>query len=261
MWKTKTLIYLIILNLIGAGIIAYLYIQESKVQLSESYAIQIKEKGGIGNYLVDSKGKALYYFAEDEPGKSNCKAQCLDSWPIFYASEDMKISPNLNKADFETIERKDAKNDNQTTYKGWPLYHYKEDRYAGDIHGEGILNIWHAAKVPFYTIIIRSGEKTGKYLADIKGMTIYYHKNDSPLKSNCTGQCLNDWPVFYTEYIVTPSTLDASDFGTILRKDGKKQTTFKGWPLYYSVQDTGSGDIMGQENEDWSILNPTSFNQ
>jgi hypothetical protein len=39
--------------------------------------------------------------------------------------------------------------------------------------------------------------------------------------------------------------LKASDFASITREDGKKQTTYKGMPLYYFARDAASGDTKG----------------
>lgn len=83
-------------------------------------------------------------------------------------------------------------------------------------------------------------------MVDAKGMTLYYTTRDTAGKSNITGATLANWPVFYTSNIVIPSALNASDFGTITRADGKMQTTYKGWPLYYFINDKSPGDTLGQ---------------
>ncbi len=47
------------------------------------HAIKIQEKEGIGKYLTDTEGKALYWFKKDSPGKSACTGPCLEKWPIY----------------------------------------------------------------------------------------------------------------------------------------------------------------------------------
>jgi predicted lipoprotein with Yx(FWY)xxD motif len=37
----------------------------------------------------------------------------------------------------------------------------------------------------------------------------------------------------------------ATDFGVTTRADGTQQTTYKGWPLYYNVNDVNAGDVKG----------------
>src|SRR4051794_31459322 len=36
----------------------------------------------------------------------------------------------------------------------------------------------------------------GEYLADSNGMTLYYYTKDQVGKSNCSGECLINWPAF-----------------------------------------------------------------
>ncbi|MGB5197813.1 MAG: hypothetical protein WBN64_12190 [Candidatus Deferrimicrobium sp.] len=68
----------------------------------------------------------------------------------------------------------------------------------------------------------------GKYFTDSKGMTLYVFKKDSPGKSVCAGPCVVKWPLYFRETVAVPEGLQAGDFGTITREDGKKQTTYKG---------------------------------
>lgn len=113
---------------------------------------------------------------------------------------------------------------------------------------------------PSYSVLIVSSVTLGDYLADGKGMTLYYTTKNSTGVSNITGDTLNNWPVFYAPTIIVPQLLKTSDFGTITRSDGKMQTTFKGYPLYYYINDKVSGDIKGQGLAGiWYIINPGNF--
>ena len=99
----------------------------------------------------------------------------------------------------------------------------------------------------------------GSYLADEKGMTLYLFKKDSPGKSACaaTGGCLEKWPVFFAEKIEPAAGIDAAAIGVITREDGKKQTTYKGLPLYYFFKDKAEGDTLGQGvNNVWYVVAP-----
>jgi len=107
------------------------------------------------------------------------------------------------------------------------------------------------------TVGIKSKEGQGSYLVDGKGMTLYYFKNDSPGKSVCAGPCIEKWPLFYIDTVAVPPELKAGDFGTITRDDGKKQTTYKGIPLYYFGGDKVAGDTKGQGVKDiWFVVQP-----
>ncbi|NJD52065.1 MAG: hypothetical protein FIB07_04275 [Candidatus Methanoperedens sp.] len=94
----------------------------------------------------------------------------------------------------------------------------------------------------------------GNYIVDSKGKTLYMSTSDIMGDSKCTGTCLNSWPSFYQEGITVSSGLNSSDFGTITRSDGKEQTTYKGWPLYYFSNDVNPGDTKGDGmNGRWFI--------
>ena len=93
------------------------------------------------------------------------------------------------------------------------------------------------------------------YLADSNGMTLYYFTLDTNGQSACYGDCEKAWPVYYEKSITVPSGLNADDFGSITRKGGKMQTTYKGWPLYYWAQDQKPGDMSGENFHGvWFIL-------
>ncbi len=92
----------------------------------------------------------------------------------------------------------------------------------------------------------KSKEGIGNYLVDSRGMTLYVFEKDSPGKSACAGPCVENWPVFYIETVSVSAGLDAKNFGTLAREDGKKQTTYKGKPLYYFAMDKAPGDTSGE---------------
>jgi len=111
-----------------------------------------------------------------------------------------------------------------------------------------------------HAIKIQEKEGIGKYLTDTEGKALYWFKKDSPGKSACTGPCLEKWPIYYREAVASPKEIKAEDFGAITREDGKIQTTFRGYPLYYWINDKQSGDTFGQGvNDVWFVINPDNF--
>lgn len=107
-----------------------------------------------------------------------------------------------------------------------------------------------------HEVKVASG-KQGSYLTDAKGMALYTFKEDSPGKSACAGKCVAKWPLFHQEKVGVTGDLKASDFGTMDREDGKKQTTYKGMPLYYFADDKAPGDIKGDNvNDVWDLAKP-----
>lgn len=97
----------------------------------------------------------------------------------------------------------------------------------------------------------------GEILTDADGNTLYFFSKDVKGTSECENGCLAAWPLFYVEDIDLGTGLDAADFGTITRGDGAKQTTYKGWPLYYFANDTNAGDVNGDgAGDNWYVAKP-----
>ncbi len=94
----------------------------------------------------------------------------------------------------------------------------------------------------------------GNVLTDQAGKTLYFFAADASGKSACSGSCLDTWPVFYKETPTLSTSLTAGDFTTITRDDGKKQTTFRGWPLYTFKSDAKAGDVLGDNvGKSWYV--------
>lgn len=111
-----------------------------------------------------------------------------------------------------------------------------------------------------YAIHISSKAPFGNYLTDPRGKTLYYTVSDQPGYSNLPDETLSSWPVFYVENITVPPSLNPAAFGTYHRDNSVKQTTYKGYPLYYFFQDIKAGDIYGnKQNGVWFIINPDNF--
>ncbi len=97
----------------------------------------------------------------------------------------------------------------------------------------------------------------GDVMTGPSGRTLYVFAPDADGKANCTGNCAGTWPLFYQETPTLGSNLRAADFTTITRTDGSKQTAYKGWPLYYFVNDTKAGDIAGENvGNVWQVAKP-----
>ena len=98
----------------------------------------------------------------------------------------------------------------------------------------------------------------GQVLTGTSGKTLYYFASDIAGQSQCSGSCLTNWPVFYKETPTLGTNLTATDFTTITRADGTKQTAYKGWPLYYYAGDTKAGDVAGEKlNNVWFVAKPS----
>jgi predicted lipoprotein with Yx(FWY)xxD motif len=209
----------------------------------------------LGKVLSDSSGRTLYLFSDDADSNSTCTGGCLITWPVFYEGN-LTLDTGLNASDFGTIHRNDGSL--QTTYKGWPLYYFQNDHKAGDVNGEGIENIWFAAKTDYTVMYVKDqlkgldgvnydstyhpGNGQTLYLTDDKGRTLYTFSPDHFKKNTYTKSDFSNngfWPIFEMSQVNSiPSTIDRSQFDTI-HVFGKVQLTFKGWPLYYFSGDHG----------------------
>jgi predicted lipoprotein with Yx(FWY)xxD motif len=241
-------------------------------------SVQLASDPVLGNYLTDNKGFTLYFFADDVDGISTCTGGCLTVWPVFYDSllSATTLGTGLKLADFAVITTSTGAK--QTTYKGWPLYHFAPNgvrEAAGLKGGEKIGNTWFVLKTNYSLMlgnkkVVASGttDTTLKeFLTDSAGNTLYYFGKDSldpaTLPVNCTGACITTWPVFYTPNNVMPSLLVQSDFSTITRTDGpggtnRLQSTFRGRPLYYFAPDsTKRGAVKGEGvGNIWFVMKP-----
>ena len=111
-----------------------------------------------------------------------------------------------------------------------------------------------------HAIKIQTKAGIGKYLTDTDGKALYWFKKDCFGKSACAGDCLEKWPIYYRETVAAPNGIKKEEFGTITREDGKKQTTFRGYPLYYWINDKKAGETNGQGvNNVWRVINPDNF--
>ena len=108
------------------------------------------------------------------------------------------------------------------------------------------------------TINLTNNAKLGNILTDSLGKTLYLLSVDADGTSKCFGECEVVWPVFYRANPSFGSGLDPKDFGVITRpQDNKKQTTYKGFPVYYYNKDKAAGDTNGEGLENaWFVLKP-----
>ena len=210
----------------------------------------------LGKILTDANGMTLYNFVNDVPGggTSACTgaANCSTTWPAF-SVDTVTVSSPLDAADFSSVTRFDGSK--QTAYYGRPLYRFIKDTKPGDVNGENVLMKWYVAK-PDYTVTIAATPALGAFLTDQSGKSLYVFARDTTGTSACTGACLAAWPAFDAGAVVAPSALKTTDFGTVTRADGVRQSSFMGRPLYYYSGDPGPGATTGQGfNNLWSVAN------
>ncbi|MGH3321447.1 MAG: COG4315 family predicted lipoprotein [Streptosporangiaceae bacterium] len=87
----------------------------------------------------------------------------------------------------------------------------------------------------------------GTYLTDGSGKTLYLFVPDKNGKSTCYGSCATFWPPLKAGgHPKAQAGAKSGMVGTTTRKNGTKQVTYGGHPLYYYVKDKAPGDTTGQ---------------
>ncbi len=78
----------------------------------------------------------------------------------------------------------------------------------------------------------------GPVLFDGRGRALYLFTRDPSNKTRCYGACAEAWPPFYAKGRPRAGRgVDRSLLGTIERRNGRRQVTYKGQPLYFYVHD------------------------
>ena len=101
----------------------------------------------------------------------------------------------------------------------------------------------------------------GTILVSSKGRTLYRYTIDGKNVNRCTSNavCNKYWPPLLVKAGVKPTAVagaKAGKLGTIKARNGMRQVTYAGWPLYTFAGDTSSGQTKGQGFEkQWYVVN------
>ena len=97
------------------------------------------------------------------------------------------------------------------------------------------------------TLTVRS-TRYGRILFDGRGRALYAFTRDRRGgRSRCYGACAKAWPVYFAKgRALAGKGVRQSLIGTTRRRDGRRQITYNGRPLYYYVGDKSPGQILCQ---------------
>jgi predicted lipoprotein with Yx(FWY)xxD motif len=99
-----------------------------------------------------------------------------------------------------------------------------------------------AAKAAGTTIVLGDSE-FGTMLFDSKKQATYIFENDPKGKTVCYGECAEAWPpVLSKGKPKAGDGVDASLLGTVKRRNGARQVTYAGKPLYFYSHE-GPGEV------------------
>ena len=112
------------------------------------------------------------------------------------------------------------------------------------------------------TLTVRSS-KYGTILFDGRGRALYAFTRDrrgGP--SRCYGACARAWPVYFSGgRLLAGKGVKRPLIGTVRRRDGRRQITYDGRPLYYYVGDKSAGQVSCQNVAEfggtWLVMRPS----
>jgi predicted lipoprotein with Yx(FWY)xxD motif len=99
---------------------------------------------GLGEVLVDAKGRTLYVFTKDKGDQSVCSGKCAVAWPALTVTGAATPGTGVEASLLSTS--KQANGSSQVTYGGKPLYHFAGDMAPGDTKGQGLNGVWWVVK-------------------------------------------------------------------------------------------------------------------
>jgi predicted lipoprotein with Yx(FWY)xxD motif len=97
------------------------------------------------------------------------------------------------------------------------------------------------------TLTVRTS-RFGSIRFDGRGRALYAFTRDRRGgTSRCYGACARKWPVYFAGgRLVAGKGVKKSLIGTTRRRDGRRQITYHGRPLYFYVGDKSAGQILCQ---------------
>jgi len=110
------------------------------------------------------------------------------------------------------------------------------------------------------SVTVRSSD-FGQILFDGSNHALYAFTRDMDRKSTCYGACAAAWPPYLAHGKLRAGPgATRSLLGTTSRRDGRRQLTYAGKPLYYYVHD-GPGQVLCQNVREygglWLVVRPS----
>ena len=223
----------------------------------KGYNAQGVEGTGASKYLTNDRGRTLYAYTPDRSNQNNwtldgdAASTRNTTWPVYQSASIGSVPTIIANSALGTI---NVFGKTQVTFRGRPLYYFGADGAARTTKGVSAptpgAGIWKVVNGDSETasqpadIKITANATLGNVITDNTGRSLYFFANDASGASACAGGCAVTWPAYYKANPSVGTGLNTADFGEITRTDGSKQTTYKGWPLYYFASDA-AGDVKG----------------
>ena len=110
--------------------------------------------------------------------------------------------------------------------------------------------------------LVTHSSSYGKVLFDDRGYVLYAFTRDARGRSACYGDCAKAWPVYLQRGgLSVTAGVKRALLATTKRRDGRRQITYAGRPLYYYVGDRKPGQITCQNVVEyggtWLVVRPS----
>ena len=114
---------------------------------------------------------------------------------------------------------------------------------------------------PSASTLTAKSSRFGRILFDGRGFVLYAFTRDPRSRSACYGACAAAWPPHFAKGQVRAGPgVTRGLLGTTRRRDGRRQLTYAGRPLYYYVGDRSPGQILCQNVDEfgglWLVVRP-----
>jgi predicted lipoprotein with Yx(FWY)xxD motif len=117
-----------------------------------------------------------------------------------------------------------------------------------------------AKQMEVLTLTLRN-TRYGRILFDGKSRVLYgFTRDRRGGPSQCYGACARAWPVYFAKgRLQAGSGVNRRLLGTVRRRDGRRQITYNGWPLYYYAHE-GPREVKCQNVREfgglWLVVKP-----
>ncbi len=91
----------------AAVLVSLMLLAAGSFSVEAAAPLKVMQKGS-DQYLADSSGMTLYYFATDTSGTSTCVGSCVERWPVFY-TDNVMVPSGMDAKEFSVISRADGK--------------------------------------------------------------------------------------------------------------------------------------------------------
>jgi predicted lipoprotein with Yx(FWY)xxD motif len=99
-------------------------------------ALEIDDRGDLGQIIVDGSGRAVYAFTRDPMNEPTCYGACADTWLPLLGKGAPTGGIGIEVAAAGITPRRGG--GDQVTYQGHPLYHYAGDKGDQGANGQGL---------------------------------------------------------------------------------------------------------------------------